>query len=936
MSPLALVLALMAAGPARADGDEPFALTPRGVVVPVPGGRLRLSVPQPSVVHVEASATERFSERESLVVVPQPALQPVQVARKGRTLRLSADGLLVRVDLASGGLAFGDGTPFLQATQRVLQPVEIAGDSGFALKQAFDAPADQGFHGLGTYQDGTADWRGHSVLLAQANTMSALPVLVSSLGWGLLWDNASHTVFQDDRRSFSFESTLGDQLDYYVLATRRIDDAIVAYRRLTGRAPLFGRWAYGYWQSKERYQSADELLAVVGEYRARRLPIDDVVLDWNWWPSDRQWSAMVWDQTRFPDPAGLLRRLHDLHARLMVSIWPAVGLDSQLYRELRELGATFPGEHWAPARVYDAWNDAARALYWRRAKEALLDNGVDGFWMDATEPEFRSSDDRYMTEEMVTANGRCAAGSLARNLNSYSLVDTRGAWEMQRASAPGRRVFLLTRSSFAGQQRHAAVLWSGDIHASWKVFRNQVAAGLHYALGGMPYWTTDIGAFFIQHRYPRLLEDPAYRELYVRWFQYGAFSPIFRAHGTQAPREIWRFGEPGSPEYEALAAADRLRYRLLPYLYSLAGRVTLEDGTILRPLVMDFAGDARARGRFDQYLFGPALLVSPVTKALVHRTPKVEEAIPTDHLFDADGRTPGLRVAFFRGASFEEHVADRRSEVLSQTWDGTLPGTLVGSAYSARWEGRLLTNRAGRYRFVVTTDGGVRLRLADHMLVDVPDNAEAASFSGELDLPADAKLPLWIEHRQPRVKHANLVVEWEYPGLAEETWSADGRFARWLPAGTEWTDFWTGRRLAGGRELTSRVPLDRVPLDVRAGSIVPLGPDLQWTDEKPADPLELRVYPGADGAFVLYEDEGDGYGYENGAFATIPLRWDDARRTLTIGARQGRFPGMLEQRRFRVVVVRPGHGVGIAPAPADREVGYDGRKTTVRLAGGRR
>jgi alpha-D-xyloside xylohydrolase len=903
-------------------------------VLSVKGGVLRVSSPHPGVLRVEAAPATGFVERASSALV-STAQRPLRQRSDGPTRTIvEADGVRLAVDTSTGRLAFfrtEEREPFLQATATGLAPVEWFGDRGVAPTQRFRIAVDQRLYGLGTYQDGVMNWRGHTVRIAQSNTTSALPVLVSSRGWGLFWHNASRTVFSDDGREFTFSSAIGDAVDYFVIASRDLDGAIAAYRAITGRAPLLPRYAYGYWQSKERYESANELLDVVREHRRRKLPLDTVVLDWNWWPDVRQWSGMTWDAKRFPDPAAMTAALHAQHVRLMVSIWPAVGVDNALYRDLDAIGGLLPGEHWAPARVVDAWRDAPRRVYWDRVRSGLLAPGVDAWWMDATEPTFLSSEDRYITEDLIVRNGRNELGSFARQLNTYSLLATRGAWEMQRAAAPERRVLILTRSSFAGQQRHAAVLWSGDIEGSWAVFRHQISAGLNYALGGMPYWTTDAGGFGMRYRFPRGLDDPAYRELYVRWFQYAAFSPIFRAHGTDVPREIWRFGDENTPEYRALAAMTRLRYRLLPYVYSVAADVTQRDRAFMRPLVMDFAADPRTRGNGEQYLFGPSILVSPVTRALRNRPDVPAESISSDRLSAPDGRSPGVLATYFRGTGFDQKVAERMTEVLRQPWVGALPRELDGQPYSVRFEGRVRTLAAGRYAFHARSNGGVRIRVDGRLVVDAWDNASDARLEGSVDLPADTSVPIVIEHRQFHADTSGLAVTWTYPGLLAETWSADGTAMRYLPRGAGWIDFWTGRRVAGGREVREPVPLERVPLDIRAGSIVPLGPDLQWTDERPADPIELRVYPGADGSTELYEDAGDGYEYEAGAFSRIPIRWNDRARVLTIGPRSGAFPGMIARRTFKVVLVRPGRGVGADESAADRVVAYDGAPVRVEL-----
>src|SRR5262249_1028527 len=558
------------------------------------------------------------------------------------------------------------------------------------------------------------------------------------------------------------------------------------YRRITGEAPLMPIWAFGLWQSRQRYETAQQSLDVVDGFRTRKIPFDAVVQDWFYW-KENAWGSHEVDPQRFPDPCGRIRGVHDRHARLMISVWgkfypgtrnfDAMRAGGFLYeRDLAEGFRDWVGPGY-PYTFYDAFNPAARALFWSQVEKALFANGVDAWWMDAPDPDLlpTPSLDGQRTHMHPTA-----LGTGSRMLNAYSLVNSRGVYEGQRAAAPDRRVFLLTRSGFAGQQRYAAATWSGDVTSTWTALKKQIAAGLGFSLSGIPYWAMGVGGFSGPPRFAAQNPSPeggqGGRELNARWFQFGTFVPLLRAHGERPFREMWEMGGESHPACQSELKFDRLRYRLLPYVYSLAGAVTREHGTMLRPLVMDFRKDAGARDVRDQFLFGPALLVSPVT----------------------------------------EYRARQRSV--------------------------------------------------------------------------------------------------------------------YLPAGTLWYDFWTGAAAEGGRTIDAPAPYDALPVHVRAGSIVPFGPELQYTGEKTADPITLRVYAGADGAFTLYEDSGLDYGYEKGAFATIPLRWNDARRTLTIGRRTGSFPGMLSTRRVEVVLVSKVKPAGFSFEPkADRTVAYRGDPVEVRL-----
>ena len=899
-------------------------------------------------VHVRVTPAEAVSSRPSLVVVACEATVDVSTETLGDTLVVRTRGAAVRVNRTDGGLVVADGAGRVALRARAPDAFRpgIGDDAGVAIQQRFRLTPDEGLYGLGEFQDGVVNWRGEDVRLSQSNTMSAIPSLVSSHGWGLLWDNTSASTFRDRPGAMTLASDVADGVDYYVTPSTRPAEALAAYRRLTGKAPMFADWAYGYWQSKERYRTSDELLEVAADFRRRRFPVDNLVQDWNYWPGERWFSGMAWDRARYPDPAATVRALHDRYnLHVMLSVWPAVGVDSPVHAALAAEDHLFPMPHWAPAHVYDAFSAEARDTYFRFAKTAIPDVGVDAWWMDGSEPEFTSADDRYITEAAILANGPNALGAAARTLNAFSLVHTGGVYDHLRASAPQRRPLILTRSAFAGQQRNGAVLWSGDIWASWQTLQSQVAAGISVGAAGVPYWNSDIGGFITDPRFPDGLADPAYRELYVRWFEFGAFSPMFRSHGTNIAREPWRFGDPGSPEYDALLAATNLRYRLLPYLYTTAHAAYADDAPIVQALGLAFPDDVAVRDEAGAYFFGPSLLVHPVTKAMQHAPERIQEFVPFNRVMSPDGAEPGMEQAFFFGTDFERPAVMRRSEIFNLTWRGSLPPEVRDSVYSVRYTGMIRTQAAGRYTFVLMTNSGTRLALNGQRVLDQWDRPTTAAAAGnpwdqgatrterlEVELPANTLVPVVLEYRQSAPNEAGVTLEWITPTRRQETVSETQTWPTLLPRGTVWTDFWSGETHAGGTTDTAAAPLDRIPLYVPAGTILPLGPEKQFASEVPADPLELRVYPGADATFTLYEDTGDGTGYEQGRdMATIPMAWNDAARTLTVGARAGAFDGMLSTRTLRIVLVRPGRGVGLAASPADREVRYDGHAQTLSL-----
>ena len=741
---------------------------PDGVLLTMQTGALRIHICSDSIVRVVYSPTSSFPSRPDYVVTKQawPATQWT-LQSTDKDISLLTASLKVSVTRADGSILFADlaGNRLFQDYGRTMASVEVNGEKTYRAEMWSNLwGSGESFYGLGQHQAGVWNYRGESVDIVQDNTNISVPMLLSSNGYGLFWNNPSRSRFNNRfPNALYVSSEVADAIDYYFLYGPEFDRIISSYRELTGAAPMFGKWAYGFWQCKNRYQSQEELLGVAHKYRELRIPVDNIVQDWFWW---KTMGEHVFNKN-YPDPKGMIDDLHRNNFHFMISVWPYFRPGSPIYDDMDKRGYFIDrmkvgGFHPAGQALYDAFNPTARAYYWDLMKRALFDIGVDAWWLDTTEPETEGR------EEGILLSNKVAIGSGARYANLYPLMATSAVYEGQRGASDEKRVFILSRSAFAGAQRNAVAAWSGDIVADFETFKRQIPAGLNFSLSGLPYWTTDIGGFILGRP-----SDPAYRELFVRWFQYGTFCPILRVHGTRAPNEneLWSYG----PEaQEILTKYDNLRYRLLPYIYSLAWRVTSESYTPMRPLVMDYRGDETARRTGDQFLFGPALLVNPVT------------------------------------------------------------------------------------------DPGVDSRRL------------------------------------------------------------------YLPPGN-WFDFWTGRSLTGGKFINAPAPLETLPLFVRAGSILPLGPILQYTSERPADPIELRVYPGVDADFAFYEDEGDSYRYEKGAHSTIRMRWDEERRSLTIGKREGGFSGMLEHRTFTIVWVGEDHGSGAGPATTiDKAVQYDGEAITVR------
>ncbi|MHB8285984.1 MAG: TIM-barrel domain-containing protein [Caulobacteraceae bacterium] len=935
MRTAALAIVLAAPLPAAAIAAPAFQATPDGVVVtPVagPARRVRLQVFGDALIHVTAVPGERFDLPASLMVVAKPDRSTAfSVSASADTVTLKTTAVTAEVSLATGAVRFLDASGRVTLAERdrgEMTPVTVEGKPYLAVRQVFNPNTTEGFYGLGQHQKGQMDYNGEDIELAQHNTDIAIPFVVSTRHYGVLWDNNSVTRFGDpkpyglasrdvalydasgkaggltaqyyadgvlklqrveadvnyqfapehaglptflktakdatvvwtgaleakssglqhfqlyssgyikvwvdgrlvldrwrqawnpwfrdidlpmspgkrhklriewkpeqgyiaflhggdlpeaERHALSLSSEAGSAIDYYYVGGRDMDGVIAGYRRLTGKAPMAPQWAYGFWQSRQRYTSAADLIGTVQEYRRRQLPLDNIVQDWLYWRID-DWGSHRFDLARYPDPKGMIDQLHGLGAHFMISVWPkfypstdngqALNARGFLYQKNLQVGS----KDWVGYvnTFYDPYSQAARDLYWSQIHTRLDVLGVDAWWLDASEPDLESN---LSIEERKTRFTPTALGPGAAFFNSYPLEHTRAVFDGWSASHPDVRGFSLTRSGFAGVQRNAAAVWSGDTGARWEDFKDQIAAGVNLSMSGVPNWTFDIGGFSVEQRYqnPSPADLDEWRELTLRWFQFGAFAPLFRSHGEAPFREIYTLAPEGSEVYASLAAYDRLRYRLLPYIYTLAADVYFKDAVIMRGLVMDFPDDPAARKINDEYLLGHSFLVAPVT------------------------------------------------------------------TYKARTR------------------------------------------------------------------------------------------SVYLPAGAAWYDFHTGMRLAGGQTVTAAAPLAQMPLFVRAGSIVPTGPAIQHTGEATAGPLTLLVYRGADGQFDLYEDDGTSNAYQRGQSARIPIRYDDHTGAVTLGARLGAYPGMATQRTVRIKWISgPRRDAADLDAAPDREALYTGQTLVLR------
>lgn len=723
-------------------------------------------------VNRQSGAVTFLDSQEMPLLAEDPARPCVMEEKPVLLNRFGDDGSLSCTDSVDG----------VRASADVCETYEDR--KAYECRLSFRFDPEEALYGLGSHEEGYGNLRGRMREMYQHNLKAVVPVLVSTKGWGLLFNLGCMTVFHDDAEGSYLWADCADEMDYYFMAGG-YENVMGAYADLTGHAPLLPKYAFGYIQSKERYVDADELISVVREYRRRQVPLDMIMLDWMSWP-EGQWGYKTFDKKRFPDPDALTETLHRLGAKMMISVWPSMQGDENADRqEMLEHGYMLGNR-----TIYNAFLPEARALYWEQAYRGLFRHGVDAWWCDCTEP-FESDwhgaikPEPFQRAALNTAEAKKYLDP--GKISLYSLAHSKGMYEGQRKACPEKRVLNLTRSSYAGQHRYAAVTWSGDVSATWETLRRQVPEGLNFMVTGENYWSTDAGGFFPGRGGPWFMagdfnggvNDPGFRELYVRWLQLSAFLPIMRSHGTGTPREIWQFGEKGDPWYDAIEAIIRLRSQLVSYLYSLAAAYTDSGMPMVRHPALMFPQDAALRPIDDEMLLGDALLVKPVTRPMFH-----------------------------------------------------LPG--------------------GRP-------------------VDRPDIFETV----------------------------------------------------YLPAGAAWYDGRTAERFEGGQTVRVPAPLDAVPVFLRVGGILPLHPVRQYVEEGNGenDALTVIVCPGANGAFTLYEDAGNGYSYEQGECARTRFIWHDATGELTIEARQGRYPGMAAERELRIRRINGPQAV----------VRFDGTEITVRL-----
>ncbi|UII77670.1 PA14 domain-containing protein [Flagellimonas sp. HMM57] len=912
---LFLLLAISCCSIASAQKFK-YKKTNTGIEYAVDGNRKRIQFYSTGTVRVTTVKEGHQFTDTSLVVNSKPVTLNFDVKNR-KMLRLKTKVLEVQVDQKMGAITFLDrkGKTYLQEHKTILPSLRdttIFGESFYSVKQAFKLTEDEGLFGLGQFQDEYMNYRGEELVLAHSNKISVVPMLTSSNNYGILWDNYSRTIFKDSPGVTFFSSEVADQIDYYFIAGDDIDDVILGYRNLTGQAPLFSKKAYGFWQCKERYKTFDELHEVVQKFRTNKIPLDNIIQDWQYWGEKTKFSSMYFDPERYPNPKQNIKKLHDNNVNLMVSIWPAIGAEAELAKELDAKGYFLDQGHWSSpgSKVYDPYSKAAREVYWKHLKKGLFDNGVDGYWMDGTEPEFFSSWNQDITTEEILKVKKVALGPVSKYLNTFALLTSQGLYQKHRKATDQKRVFILTRSAWAGQQRNATVTWSGDISSNFQTLKQHVSSGVNFSLAGVPYWTHDIGGFFSKGsngEYPKGIEDPAFHELYTRWFQFGAFTPIFRSHGTDTPREVWQFKDRNPECYDALLKVLHLRYQLMPYIYSTAWDVTDKGRTMMRGMVMDFSNDRKVFDITDQYLFGSSFLVKPITKHMYHTPETLLPIISSEYLRTPSGEA-GLMGTYFDDTELNKAVYTRVDKEISFNWSGGgLPKGLQLTNFSIRWEGYLIAPESGKHTIGTIVDDGVRLWLDDKLVIDEWRPQPATLYNHEITLEKGKKYKIRMEYYQGR-SSSTVNLGLEIPKQKKEKKIFDMSDKVYLPDGSGWYDFWTNEFHEGGKVVTKEYPIDIFPLYVKSGAIVPFGPKQQYVDEKPNAPIEICIYTGANGAFTYYEDEGNNYNYENGAYNTIDFTWDDKQRKLKIGKSEGAFNGHKKDKVFNIMTIDPLNG----------------------------
>jgi alpha-D-xyloside xylohydrolase len=901
---------------------------------------VRIQVVSNSILHITASPTTTFDTTKSLMLVDlKPTATPFEVINTKENITISTANLKATVSIETGEILFKDaaGKILLQETKgggKTITGTTLDGKQSYIVKQSFTSETDEALYGLGQHQNGVFNYKGTKVLLSQYNTEVAIPFLVSSKNYGILWDNNSLTksvdtrdfekistlrlysdkgdkgwltttytnkkdptkllsrpesfidysyipslkhlpegiilenttvkwegafetdfsgehqfnlwssgytnVYIDDKlvaarwrqgwnatnelirinlekgtkhklkiewdplgnesficfnwskpltevqkNEFAFESEAGQKIDYFFVSGKNIDDVISGYRTLTGKATMMPKWSMGFWQSRERYKTQDEILNTVAEFRKRKIGLDNIVLDWRYW-REGQWGSQEFDPERFPDPKGMMKTLHEKYnTKLMISVWAKFYEDTQNYKDLDAKGYILKRnvaenrKDWLGFNnaIYDPFNPDARKEFWKLINKNIYTTGIDAWWMDASEPDVHSNMPPEVRKEMI---GNTFLGAPEINYNAFSLMNAKGIYEGQRSVDPNKRIFMLTRSGFAGLQRYAAATWSGDIGSRWEDLNNQIPAGLNFTMSGLPYWTSDIGGFSVETRYENATGETLeeWRELNARWYQYGVFCPLFRAHGQFPYREIFNIAPEDHPAYKSILFCNKLRYRMMPYIYSLIGQTYHNDYTMMRGLPMDFSSDKKVLNIANQFMFGPAILVNPVT---------------------------------------------------------------------------------------------------------------------------------------------------EYKKRSRELY---------LPSTNGWYNFYTSEFLEGGQTITADAAYEQIPLYVKEGSILPCGPNIEYTSQKSTEPFTIYVYTGKDASFSLYEDENTNYNYEKGKFSNIEFQYKEASKTLTIADRKGSFDGMQKNRAFNIVFIGKNKNATfnlISNANEGQKVKYNGSKLEVKL-----
>jgi len=745
--------------------------TSNGLKANIGGNAIDIEFYSPSIVRVVKSPISHSFKKESLSVIEKPEKVVLTIGDHGDVVALKSNALEADLNWRTGVVSFkklsGQHLFTEKEAGQSFTPVSDNGKATYQVKQSFVLDTADVFYGLGQQQNGKLSQRNQKVFLQQGNTRVCIPFFQSIKGYGIFWDNYSPTTFTDNKEETSFDSQRGDCIDYYVMYGGNIDGVVARMRELTGQAPMKPLWALGYIQSRERYKTQFELMDVVKKYRELQVPLDGIVQDWQYWGPDSNWNAMAFDKKVFPRPKAMIDSVHEMNAHLFIVSWPGFAPATPQYKEFDRKHMLINFDTWPPkanTKPYDVYNPQARDIYWSYLNKGVFSLGPDAWWLDSTEPD-------HINVKEADWDQPTYLGTYRNWINAFPLEHTKGVYEHQRQTTDQKRVILLTRSAFAGQQRYGSDTWSGDVVSTWATLKKQIPASLNFSMTGLPYWNGDIGGFFANGFGKEGTKNPKFQDLYTRWFQFATFTPMMRSHGTELPREIYQFGNRGDWAFDVLEKFINLRYRLLPYNYATVWNVTHHAGSFLRPLVADFANDPKVADLNTEFMSGKSLLVAPVT--------------------DPEAQTKSV----------------------------------------------------------------------------------------------------------------------------------------YLPAGASWFDFWTGKVISGGQTIDRESPRDIIPLYVKAGSIIPWGPKVQYAQQKKWDDLEIRIYPGANADFTLYEDEGDSYNYEKGQYTEIRFHWNDKAQLLTISNRAGAFNGALQNRTFRVVKAP----AGIDNANAAKAIKYTGKEVSFKL-----